>query len=82
MCYNPQATGTVHNFADTTQNQNQYIGVPKQSMQSQIVNMQLDPDKYTIKNDNFNKLNYINRNDVSSLFGGYPQNHGSMGMTK
>ena len=62
MCYgnpNPQGTpGSVNNFANTTNYQGQYVGIPKTTIPVHDLMMQLDPDKFSIKNDNFNKLNF------------------------
>ena len=86
MCYgnsNPQGTpGSVHNFANTNNYQGQYVGVPKTAVPAHDLMMQLDPDKFSIKNDNFNKMNYQNRNNPSVLFGGSSPTNGSAKMIK
>ena len=86
MCYgnsNQQGTpGSVQNFANTSNYQGQYVGVPKNAVPPNELMMQLDPDKYSIKNDNFNKLNYQKQNNPSVLFGGSSPAKGSAKMVK
>jgi len=86
MCYgnsNQQSTpGSVQNFANNSNYQGQYVGVPKTVVPAHDLMMQLDPDKFSIKNDNFNKMNYQNKNNPSVLFGGSSPTNGSAKMIK
>lgn len=86
MCYgnpNPQGTpGSVNNFANTTNYQGQYMGIPKTAIPVHDLMMQLDPDKFSIKNDNFNKLNYQNKNNLPTVYGGSSPSIGAAKMVK
>lgn len=77
MCYgnsNQQSTpGSVQNFANTSNYQGQVAGVPKNSML---------PNNLMMQNENFNKLNYQNKNNPSVLFGESSPANGSAKMIK
>lgn len=84
MCYgnsNQQGTpGSVQNFANTSNYQGQNVGLPNQAAQVKNLTVKTNPNKFNIKNDNFNKLNY--QNNPSVLFGGSSPANGSAKIVK